>query len=254
MTLHLLVVDDDPDIAEIVSFAARMSWPECQVTTAANGVEALAAIDAELPDLIVLDVGLPPPDGFEVCRLIRAKSTAPILMLTVRTAMIDKIRAFDFGADDYLTKPFDHLELIARLRSLVRRAHLSQVSENSELVAGDLSINFSLHAVWLSGVPLKLTATEYRLLAELVHHAGSVLSTQTLLARVWGEEWYGDPDYVKTFIHRLRQKLGDDSGQPRFIQTERGSGYRFIAPIYRSGTHDGPKHLPDATPDSAAVN
>ena len=234
MSLHLLIADDASDIAEVVAFGARMTWPDCRVTVAASGARALDIFTADPPDLVVLDVAMPPPDGFAVCRTIRQTSEVPILMLTVRDATIDKIRALDLGADDYLTKPFDHLELMARLRSLVRRAHVTQAAESSDLVALDLSINFAHHAVWLGGEPLKLTATEYRMLAELVRHAGAVLSPQTLLDRVWGEEWYGDPDYIKVFVRRLRQKLGDDAEQPRYIQTERGSGYRFIAPISRA--------------------
>jgi len=159
----------------------------------------------------------------------------PILMLTVRDATIDKIRALDLGADDYLTKPFDHLELMARLRSLARRSQLRQQSLSADIVAGVLSINLGNRSVWVAGNEVRLTATEYRLLEELVRHAGGVLSSQVLLERVWGEDWIGNPDYVKVFIRRLRQKLGDDAESPTYIQTERGRGYRFIAPLNRPG-------------------
>ena len=188
---------------------------------------------ADPPDLVILDVAMPPPDGFEVCRRIRQTSEVPILMLTVRDATIDKIRALDLGADDYLTKPFDHLELMARLRSLIRRSHLTQKSLSADVVAGELAINFANRSVWVAGEEVRLTATEYRLLEELVRHAGAVLSPQVLLERVWGEDWIGDPDYVKVFVRRLRQKLGDDAEHPTYIQTERGSGYRFIVPVTR---------------------
>ena len=234
MPLTLLVADDSPDIAEIVAFGARMTWPDCRVSIAANGSEALELFAAEPPDLVVLDVAMPPPDGFEVCRRIRQSSEVPILMLTVHDATIDKVRAFDLGADDYLTKPFDHLELMARLRSLSRRSHMTQMSLTADFIAGDLAVNFANRSVWLAGNEVRLTATEYRLLAELVRHAGGVLSPQVLLERVWGEDWIGDPDYVKVFVRRLRQKLGDDADRPKYIQTERGSGYRFIAPQTRS--------------------
>jgi DNA-binding response OmpR family regulator len=235
MPLRLLIADDSPDIAEVVTFGTRMAWPDCQVSVASSGAEALELFAAEPADLIILDVAMPTPDGFEVCQRIRQVSEVPILMLTVRDATIDKIRALDLGADDYLTKPFDHLELMARLRSLIRRSHLTQQSLSADVVAGDLAINFANRSVWLAGREVRLTATEYRLLEELVRHAGGVLSPQILLERVWGEDWIGDPDYVKVFVRRLRQKLGDDADHPTYIQTERGSGYRFIAPVNRSG-------------------
>ena len=235
MPLHLLIAEDSADIAEVVTFGARMAWPDCRVSVATSGAEALQLFAADPPDLVILDVSMPPPDGFEVCRRIRQASEVPILMLTVRDATIDKIRALDLGADDYLTKPFDHLELMARLRSLIRRSHLTQQSLSADVVAGDLAINFANRSVWLAGQEVRLTATEYRLLEELVRHAGGVLSPQVLLERVWGEDWIGDPDYVKVFVRRLRQKLGDDAEHPTYIQTERGSGYRFVAPLNRSG-------------------
>src|SRR5215469_15172870 len=122
MPLKLLVADDARDVADIVTFGARMVWPDCDVTVASDGATALAAFAAEHPDLVVLDIAMPQPDGFEVCRRIRAVSPVPILMLTVRDATVDKVRALDLGADDYLTKPFDHLELLARLRALMRRS------------------------------------------------------------------------------------------------------------------------------------
>ena len=121
MTLKLLIADDARDVAEVVAFGVRMTWPDCQVTIAASGEEALRRVAEESADLVVLDVALPPPNGFEICRRIRAISRVPILILTVCDSTLDKVRAFDLGADDYLTKPFDHLELLARLRALVRR-------------------------------------------------------------------------------------------------------------------------------------
>jgi DNA-binding response OmpR family regulator len=233
MPLKLLIADDAPDVAEVVAFGARMTWPDCRVAVATTGEDALRQFAAEAPDLVVLDVAMPPPNGFEVCRRIRQVSETPILMLTVRDATIDKIRALDLGADDYLTKPFDHLELMARLRSLMRRAHVAQASLGADFVAGELALNVANHSVWLNGDEVRLTATEFRLLAELARHAGITLSRETLLERVWGTDWISDPDYLKVFVRRLRKKLGDDAEHPRFIQTERGIGYRFIAPPER---------------------
>jgi DNA-binding response OmpR family regulator len=230
MTLKLLVADDETDIAEVVAFGARMNWPGCQVVLASSGAEALERFADEAPDLVVLDVSMPPPDGFEVCRRIREESDVPILMLTVRRNTLDKVRALDFGADDYLTKPFDHLELLARLRALYRRATVHLPVATERIVSGDLSIDFARREVRVRGEPRRFTHTEFRMLEELVRQAGFVVPHQVLLDRVWGPEWIGDTSYLKVYIRRLRQKLGDDAERPRYIQTEWGVGYRFVPP------------------------
>jgi DNA-binding response OmpR family regulator len=226
--MKLLIADDEADIAEVIAFAARMSWPGCEVIQAASGSEALARFAEAAPDLVILDVSMPSPDGFEVCRQIRESSNVPILMLTVRRNTLDKVRALDLGADDYLVKPFDHLELLARLRALLRRAHSEPAAPEPDFASGELTIDFTTHEVKLRGEVVRLTHTEYRLLAELARHAGTVMPHQLLLDRVWGSAWVADPSYLKVFIRRLRQKLGDAADNPRYIQTEWGVGYRFI--------------------------
>lgn len=228
MPLKLLVADDARDVAEIIRFGAQMNWPDCQVTIVGDGQDALRAFAEDRFDLVVLDVVMPPPDGLAVCRHIRQRSQVPILMLTVRDSTLDKVRALDLGADDYLTKPFDHLELLARLRALVRRAHLTRPEGRPHLVAGDLSINRAAHKVSKKEEVIPLTPTEYHLLHELVSHAGMVLSHEVLLRRIWGEAYVNDIHYLKVYIQRLRQKLGDDAESPAYIETERGIGYRFI--------------------------
>ncbi len=228
MAPKLLIAEDDADVAEIVSFSARMNWPDCQVLIATDGQEALRLFREESPDLVILDVSMPPPNGFEVCQRIRQHSGVPILMLTAREATVDKVRALDLGADDYLTKPFDHLELLARLRALLRRAAKPSAEGEADFALDQLSINFATHEVRLEGEVIPLTATEYRLLEELVRHAGTALPHQLLLERVWGPEYVNDIHYIKVFIRRLRQKLRDDAEQPRYIQTVWGIGYRFV--------------------------
>ena len=230
MTLRLLIAEDARDVADVIAFGARMMWPDCQVTVAGSGKEALQRFAAVQPDLVVLDVSMPPPDGFDVCQKIRESSQVPILMLTVRDGTLDKVRALDLGADDYLTKPFDHLELLARLRALVRRATSPPTGQMQATTVGDLCLDPSAHEVRVKGEAIKLTSTEYRLLEELMRNAGSVLPHALLLERVWGPEYVGEPQYLKVFVRRLRQKLGDDAKQPRYIQTEWGIGYRFIPP------------------------
>ncbi|MBA3790747.1 MAG: response regulator transcription factor [Rubrobacter sp.] len=228
MTLKVLIAEDARDVAEVVAFGMRMVWPDCHVTTTVNGEEAIKRFAEERPDLVVLDVYMPPPDGFEVCRRIREISQVPILMLTVRDGTLDKVRALDLGADDYLTKPFDHLELLARLRALLRRASRTPATPEPCIAVGDLSLDYTTHEVRVRGEVIRLTSTECRLLEELVRHAGTVLSHRHLLEQVWGPGYVGDAHYLKVFVRRLRRKLGDDAERPRYIRTEWGIGYRFI--------------------------
>ena len=233
MTLRLLIAEDDPSIAQVVAFGAQMTWPGCQVAVVAEGTEALRRFAGERPDLVVLDVEIPPPDGFTVCRCIREiSSSVPILMLTVRTSTLDKVRALDLGADDYLTKPFDHLELLARLRALLRRtqreAEVASAPLTVDVTVGDITLDTAMRTACVRGAAVLLTSTECRLLEELMRHAGRTLPRQYLLRQVWGPEYSAEVHYLKVFVGRLRHKLGDDPEHPRYIQTEWGSGYRFV--------------------------
>ncbi len=238
-TFTVLVVDDERDLADLLAFETEIALPGCRVVKAHDGAQALALFERERPDLVVLDIMMPPPDGFEVCRRIRETSQVPVLMLTARDSTADKIRALDMGADDYLTKPFEHMELLARLKALIRRAQLQPEPESQQaaapvqereldLVFGDLAINSANREVHLQGEFVPLTSTEYRLLEELARNAGSVLTHQALLERVWGPEYVGEDHYLKVFVRRLRRKLADDAEHPRYIQTEWGIGYRFV--------------------------
>lgn len=228
--LTALLAEDDDDIALTIAFALRQTWPGCQVTVVSDGAAALSYIATSPVDLVILDVQMPPPDGFEVCRRLRAMSAVPILMVTVRTATHDKIQALDLGADDYITKPFDPLELIARVRALLRRAQGIQAVARRVITVGDLSLDGDTHEVRVSGSLVRLTPTESRLLEELMRHPGDVLTHRQLLEKVWGPAYVGDPSYLKVFVGRLRQKLGDDTDKPRYIATEWGVGYRFLSP------------------------
>ena len=228
MTLTLLLAEDDPAIVKVVAYAVRMAWPDCHLTVATNGAEALQRFAEEQPDVVVLDVMMPPPDGLEVCQRIRAASPVPILMLTVRESAMDKIRALDLGADDYLTKPFDPLELLAHLRALLRRAGTTTRAETAPLALGDVALDSARHEVRVRGDVVPLTSTEYRLLEEFMRHPGRVLPHQYLLTTVWGPAYSTELHYLRVFVARLRQKLGDDPAQPRYIQTEWHTGYRFV--------------------------
>ena len=228
MIFKVLIADDDDELAVVVAFGVRMSWPGCQVVRARGGAEALQCFETERPDLVILDVEMPPPDGLEVCRRIREVSQVPILMLTVRDTTIDKVHALDLGADDYLTKPFDHPELLARLRAIVRRSHQLVPSAGSIFAAGDFVLDFADQQVRLRGESVPLTSREYRLLEELVRRAGSVVTHRYLLEQVWGPEYVNETHYLKVLIQRLRQKLGDNADSPTYIRTEWGIGYQFV--------------------------
>lgn len=227
--MHILIAEDSPDVAEVIAFSTRLTWPDASVTTATGGAEALAAFAERPADLVVLDVNMPPPDGYAVCQQLRELSDVPILMLTVRDSIADKVRGFDLGVDDYLTKPFDHLELMARMRALMRRA-ADRTKAGEPLVVDDITLDEAARSVIVRGESVTLTSTEYRLLCFLMQHAGTVLPHQRILEEVWGESYRHDTHYLKVFVRRLRQKLCDDASKPRYIQTEWGVGYRFAGP------------------------
>jgi DNA-binding response OmpR family regulator len=224
--LKVLVADGSLDTAEVVACGARMVWPDCQISFAGTGREVLRRFRGERPDLVVLDVAIS-TDGFELCRSIRDASRAPLLVLSARGATADKVRALELGADDYVTKPFEQLELLARLRALIRRA--TPPDGRPAFVVSGFSLDFLAHEVRVAGRPVVLTATEYRLLEELVRHAGTMLPNALLVKRVWGAGSAHGPGNLKAFVRRVRAKLGDDAEQPTYIETVRGMGYRFAA-------------------------
>jgi two-component system, OmpR family, KDP operon response regulator KdpE len=227
--MKILVVDDEPDVIESVRLGFTLQWREVDVLGAASGEAALEVVEHELPDIVLLDVGLPDLDGFEVLRQIRAFSDVPVVMLTARDDAMDKVKGLELGADDYVTKPFNHLELMARVRAVLRRLSMpAPVSRAPSFQAGDLEVDFARQEARLRGERLDLTPTEYKLLYHLVRNAGHVLQHGTLLSKVWGREYIDEVDYIRVYIRRLRDKLGDDPDRPRYIRTERGVGYRFV--------------------------
>jgi two-component system KDP operon response regulator KdpE len=228
--MKILVVDDEPDVIESVRLGFTLQWREVDVLGAATGEAALDAVEEQHPDIVLLDVGLPDIDGFEVLRQIRAFSDVPVVMLTARDDSMDKVKGLELGADDYVTKPFNHLELLARVKAVLRRLEMpAPASRAPSFRSGDLEVDFARQEARLRGERLELTPTEYKLLYHLVRNAGHVLQHGTLLAKVWGREYVDEVDYIRVYIRRLRDKLGDDPDRPRFIRTERGLGYRFLA-------------------------
>ena len=229
--MRILVVDDEPDLVESVRLGFELQWREIELLEAGTGEGALDSVEQDHPDIVLLDIGLPDIDGFEVLRRIRAFSDVPVVMLTARDDAMDKVKGLELGADDYVTKPFNHLELLARMRAVLRRLDMpAPKSRAPSFRAGELEVDFDAQEARLRGERLEFTPTEYRLLYHLVRNAGRTLQHGTLLAKVWGREYVDEVDYVRVYIRRLRDKLGDDPERPRYIRTERGLGYRFLAP------------------------
>ncbi|GBD11611.1 Transcriptional regulatory protein KdpE [bacterium HR23] len=229
--MKVLVIDDSPEIAEVVSLCFELRWPDTVVLSAPDGPTGLRLLREESPDLVILDVGLPAMDGFQVLRQIRSTSDVPVIMLTVRDADTDIARALEAGADDYITKPFSHIELMARVQAVLRRARDSQVpTKEPPFEAGGIKVDFAAREVWVEGQKVKLTPTEFNLLALLVRNAGRVVPYEELLAKVWGPQYTDAPNYLKVHIQHLRQKLGDNPQKPRLIVTEWKVGYKFVKP------------------------
>ncbi len=226
MSGRVLVIEDDADITLAVRTVLGRSGFE--VAAAADGRDGLRAFHRERPDLVVLDVGLPEMDGWTVPERIREMSGVPVLMLTARGQEADKVRGLRAGADDYLTKPFGSAEFTARVQALLRRAAGTDKQEAEVYDDGTIRMNFAAHEVAVAGVPVELTATEYRLLAVLVRHRGQVLSPVKLLELVWSDPFGIGPDRVKYSVMRLRRKLGAADADSR-IEAVRGFGYRYRA-------------------------
>ena len=228
--MRILVIDDEADVIESVRFGFTLQWREIDVVGATTGESGLDSIEHERPDIVLLDIGLPDIDGFDVLRQIRAFSDVPVVMLTADDDSMDKVKGLELGADDYVTKPFNHLELMARVRAVLRRLDMpAPASRAPSFRSGDLEVDFARQEARLRGERLDLTPTEYKLLYHLVRNAGHILQHGTLLAKVWGREYVDEVDYIRVYVRQLREKLGDDPDHPRYIRTERGLGYRFVA-------------------------
>ena len=228
--MKLLLVDDDPEIRASVRLGFELQWHEVEILEASNGADALRAVEEDLPDLVLLDVGLPDMDGYAVLEGIRAFTSVPVVMLTARDEPIDKVRGLEAGADDYVGKPFDHLELMARVRAILRRLDLKAPAQRvARYRNADLEVDIEAHEARVGGERVALTATEWRVLELLVANAGWVVPHERLVGRIWGRDEPGDLESLRVFVRRLRAKLGDDASDPRYIETVRGLGYRMLA-------------------------
>jgi DNA-binding response OmpR family regulator len=224
MNRTILVVDDDKKIVDLVTLYLKRDG--YSVLAAYDGQEALDTARRKQPDLIVLDLLLPELDGTDVCRLLRAESRVPIIMLTARSTDEDKLLGLDIGADDYLTKPFNPRELVARVRAVLRRATPDE-EPAEDIQFGDLTISFIRHAVFRQGRPISLTPTEFRLLETLVRSPGRAFSRADLLDRAFGYDYDGVERTVDVHIMNLRRKIEPEPGRPRYVATVPGLGYRF---------------------------
>jgi DNA-binding response OmpR family regulator len=219
---QLLLVEDEDSIGSLVS--AYLEQTGYRVSWVRSGEEALATLDQLRPSLVILDIGLPGQDGFDVCRGIRARSSVPILMLTARDEEVDRVAGLEVGADDYVTKPFSPRELAARVKAVLRRTQPAIPEQKLEL--GDVAVDTLAREVTVAGEPVELTGKEFDLLAYLVENAGIVVSRDQLLERVWGMSYAGGTRTVDVHVAQLRRKLG----RPAAIRTFRGSGYKAIRP------------------------
>ena len=234
MAKKILVVDDRKPISDIVKF--NLDKEGYDVVTAYDGEEALKKVEAESPDLILLDLMLPKIDGLEVARQIRKEHDTPIIMLTAKDSEIDKVLGLELGADDYVTKPFSNRELVARVKANLRRTASSNAASNEEdeankeLEVGDLTIHPDAYTVSKRGENIELTHREFELLHYLARHLGQVMTREHLLQTVWGYDYFGDVRTVDVTVRRLREKIEDNPSHPEWLVTRRGVGYYLRNP------------------------
>ena len=222
---RILVIDDEAQIRRFLDIGLRAEG--YRVLLAGNAADGLALAATQSPDLLILDIGLPDRDGHEVLDELRQWSQLPVLMLSVRDSEVEKVRALDHGANDYMTKPFGIQELMARLRALLRNRP-GEPESSPRYDDGALVVDLARREVSLDGAPVALTRKEYAVLEMLLRHAGRVVTQHQLLRELWGPTHTSDSQYLRIVLGKLRQKLGDDAANPRWLKTEPGVGYRFI--------------------------
>ncbi|NDL66418.1 response regulator [Anaerotalea alkaliphila] len=227
MRERILVVDDERAITDILKY--NLEREGFDVSTAEDGEEGLSHYRSLQPDLLLLDIMMPKMDGLQLCKTVRGESAVPIIMLTAKAEEVDKVLGLEFGADDYITKPFSMRELVARVKANLRRTSLDRdKKENVDLLDfGQLQLNLDRYEVRKRQEVLELTVREYELLKFLAVRKDQIFSREQLLEQVWGYEYYGDVRTVDVTVRRLREKVEDDASSPEYIQTKRGVGYYF---------------------------
>jgi two-component system, OmpR family, response regulator RegX3 len=223
--IRVLLVEDEQSIS--VPFSHALEREGFVVVVAPSGQAAREALAAREPDIVLLDLMLPDADGRDIAREVRVRSSVPIIMLTARATRTDRIVGLELGADDYVVKPFDSAEVIARIRAVLRRGR--EPIAKSRLSSGEVSVDLSARQAWCEGRELALTRKEFDLLARLLADPGQVVTREDLMSDVWDENWFGSTKTLDVHLAALRRKLGEDSAAPRYIQTVRGVGYRFVS-------------------------
>ena len=229
--MKILVVDDEPDVAALTAMGITFHRPDYAVVECTNAIDAIARVEAERPDLLLLDLAMPGRDGFGILEELRnAGMELPIIVITARDLEADKVRGLELGADDYITKPFSHKELMARIDAVLRRYRSANAQRRANVLThGQLQIDYAQRRVSVGGRVVALTPIEYNLLYHLATNAGRVMPHETLLAKVWGAEYRNESHYLKVYVGRLRNKLEPEPQAPRYVLTVRGVGYQFPA-------------------------
>jgi two-component system KDP operon response regulator KdpE len=221
--MKVLIIEDDPQIVEAIALAFQIRWPDAGVVTTPMGEKGIDMVETQKPDVVVLDVGLPDISGFEVLKRIRLFSSVPILILTVMADETDKVKGLEWGADDYVTKPFKQLELLARIKALMRR--VTPRNEDQPIVCGSLNYNPTTFQLTNNDKEINLTRTEGLIIQHLMRNIGHVVTHASLAEAVWGTDYPDAAQSLKVYIRRLREKLEEEPSQPQLILTKAGIGY-----------------------------
>jgi DNA-binding response OmpR family regulator len=223
----ILAIDDEPDVTRSIRLTIAVQEPEWTVVEASSGEQGLMLLSQEKPDLVLLDLRMPGMSGLETLRRIRAFSNVPVIVLTVTNNELDEVNSLEEGADDYITKPFGHLELVAHIKSVLRRSRGHETNQEEKYCDGELGIDFGRRIVAIGSREVPLTSTEYALLKILADNPGQTIPAETLLARVWGPNALDNRNYLKVYVRRLREKIEKNPAEPEYLISVRGLGYRL---------------------------
>ena len=228
--MKVLIIEDNPEISAAIGVTVQIRWPDAKVVATHLGERGVDMVETEKPDLVVLDLGLPDISGYEVLKRVRLFSVVPVLVLTVRSDEDDVVKALEYGADDYMIKPFRKLELLSRVQALLRRYTTFQEQGEETLVCGPLSLDPNTGRLLYGEKEIRLTNTERRILHHLMHNCGHVVTYTSLAEAVWGNDYPDAANSLKLYVRRLREKVEDDPGEPKLIMTTAGIGYSLVKP------------------------